>query len=140
MGKTTQANLNAKGHRIQEEESATRGSATVGEATGVAIGNILYLAADGLLYKFEGSEDPCAAIVGVADGTYAQTVLCYFFRLNSVMPAAGTFTAGDELWAKHDATITNWAGLTSLKFTKRMGVAISTTKAQLADGEVVQVP
>lgn len=94
----------------------------------------------GQLYKFEGLEDSASAICGMADGTYAQAATATFFKTNGIMPGLAGLTVGSEYYAKHDATLALWSALTSLKWTKRMGVATATTICNLADGEVQLKP
>jgi len=135
----TQANITSKGHVVQEAEPVIMGEGIAGET--LAAGDVVYLkAADSKLWKFDGTtEDMAAAIVGViGTGGDATDPVTYF--MDNGTCAGASLTVGDELWAKHDATLVNWAGLTAAKWTKKMGIATTTSAAQLSMGEVQQKP
>lgn len=139
MAGPTQVDVNASGHIFQEAEEEEKGNGTAGEI--LALGDVIYMkAVDSKLWKYAAaSEATCAAIVGVADGAYAAEATAYYFKDGGIIPSGLTLTAGAELWAA-SAVLDTYANVVSTKWTRRMGVAKSTSSAQISMGDVQQKP
>lgn len=134
---------NANGHLASQADSEAKGSSTLSEAAGAVIGNILSaFNSSGPKVKIydSSSESDCAAIVGIADGTYADTdAITYFQNGDTLSDAGASWTVGAEYYADPATGLPGlYSAIGSGEWTRRIGVATSGIAIELQFGDVFQ--
>ena len=134
----SQYGVNSNGHFAPVAD--TLATVTVSEAAGFAVGNVIYSSGSGSAGLYDSnSEANCAAIIGIADGTYADTATASYFQTGMVASGLSGLTAGNEYYADPtDGSLVAFSSIGSGEWTRSMGTAKSSSTLEVKIGPVIQ--
>jgi hypothetical protein len=96
--------------------------------------------ADGLIYKFDGSEALAAHFVGFNKVAAALGDTPLVYLPGQIVPGFAGLTPGAEYFIKNDATLALWAGIVPGQWTRSVGVALSASELLCIAGPVIPRP
>jgi len=134
--------MNANAHLVSVDDEQQKFSGTVAEAAGVVLGSIVWGDGAGAYSIYNANvEADCDSIQGIADGTYADTVMGTYHGDGSLVTGLAGLTPDAEYYADPTTGLLGLIGaIGSGEYTVLMGKARSATTFKISMGSVFQKP